>query len=442
MSMAEGVWLEGTLADCLGEPLTDAQLLWKNELPDALREVCNRIVTAGGGIWLVGGSVREAMLGNEWKDLDLTTTMKPDEIHELFPRGIPTGAQYGTITVRIADSDLQFEVTTLRSEGSYGDGRRPSEVTFGSSLSEDLSRRDFTINAMAIDLARNLLHDPFEGRLDLQMQRLAAVGEADERLGEDGLRVLRAYRFMDQQIRGIWEPDEKLAQALVSCAVMLENVSQERIWSEFKRILSGINAPQILEKMRNDGVLSRILPGWDADLSPQYRLNTSQQDAVVCRLVLLASEFPQARWRVLDHDMRSLTIPNKERDRVLKIHRIVGKLPTNIEQCRRYRICIDEDVNAHLDIEAALNPQHATGTKQLLENTPMPKGGIEPLVDGHLLSSSSGLPSGRRLGRLKEWLFRNQVDQDLASTEEVLALLDVLDWKSTNPENWPKVDWP
>ena len=162
--MAGGMWLEGTLADCPGEPLTENQISWKNALPDALREVCNRVATAGGGIWLVGGSVREAMLENPWKDLDLTTTMTPDEVEALFPRSIPTGAQYGTITVRIADADIEFEVTTLRSEGSYGDGRRPSEVTFGQSLKEDLSRRDFTINAMAIDLARNLLHDPYQGQ--------------------------------------------------------------------------------------------------------------------------------------------------------------------------------------------------------------------------------------------------------------------------------------
>ena len=159
--------------------------------------------------------------------------LNPDELVDLFPRSIPTGAQYGTITVRITGSELQFEVTTLRSEGSYGDGRRPSEVTFGQSLLEDLSRRDFTINAMAIDLARNLLHDPYGGRLDLQNQSLTAVGDANERLGEDGLRVLRAYRFMDQNRHGVWEPDDELTTALITCGMMLEKVSQVRLWAEF-----------------------------------------------------------------------------------------------------------------------------------------------------------------------------------------------------------------
>ena len=440
--MAEGVWLEGTLADCPGEPLTDARISWKNGLPDALREVCNRITTAGGGIWLVGGSVREAMLEKTWKDLDLTTTLRPDEIEILFPRSIPTGAQYGTITVRIADSEIEFEVTTLRSEGSYGDGRRPNEVTFGLSLKEDLSRRDFTINAMAIDLARNLLHDPYGGRSDLDAKSLVAVGEATERLGEDGLRVLRAYRFMDQQSRGVWEPDQQLAQALPNCGMMLEKVSQERIWSEFRRILSGQHAPRILERMRDDGILSRILPGWGTHLEPQYQLSTAEKNIVVSRLVLLASSIPSARWRVLDHDMRSLTIPNDTRNRILRLHRILGHLPNDMASCRRYRIKIGEDVNAHLDIEAALNSVQAKTAEAFLEQTPMPKAGVFPIVDGHLLSSVSGLPSGRRLGRLKEWLFRVQIDQDLSTPDEVLALLDILEWQTSNPEDWPEVSWP
>tara|TARA_Y100000589_G_scaffold211616_1_gene199519 strand:- start:13246 stop:14595 length:1350 start_codon:yes stop_codon:yes gene_type:complete len=440
--MAEGMWLEGTLADCPGEPLTEAQISWKNALPSALREVCNRVTTAGGGIWLVGGSVREAMLENPWKDLDLATTMTPDEVEALFPRSIPTGAQYGTITVRIADTDIEFEVTTLRSEGSYGDGRRPREVTFGQSLSEDLSRRDFTINAMAIDLARNLLHDPYHGQSDLQNKRLSAVGDAAERLGEDGLRVLRAYRFMDQERRGFWEPDEHLASALKTCGEMLEKVSQERIWSEFNRILGGQRAPEVLERMRIDGVLSRILPGWDAELESQHELSTSVEDVVVCRLTLLSSDIPAARWRVIDHDMRILTIPNHTRKRVLKLHGIIGHLPHDLVSCRRYRICIDEDVNAHLDIESALNRKTADAARILIKKTPKPKGGIVPIVDGHQLSNVSDLPSGRRLGRLKEWLFRLQIDQDLSTDTEVLAWLGIIDWQTSNPEDWPEVSWP
>jgi tRNA nucleotidyltransferase/poly(A) polymerase len=382
------------------------------------------------------------MLGNPWKDLDLATSLNPDEILEIFPRAIPTGAQYGTVTVRVADSDMQFEVTTLRMEGTYGDGRRPDEVQFGNSLEEDLSRRDFTINAMAIDLARELLYDPYRGVDDLQNMCLNAVGTAEERLGEDGLRLLRAYRFMDRGHNGIWQPDEALSKALITCGHMLENVSEERVWSEFRKILTGENAATVLERMRKDGMLSRILPGWDADIDLQHLLDFADTDVFACRLVLLSSEIPNERWRRLEHDLRALTLSNHDRNRVLNLHRLLGHLPTNIGEFRRYRAHVGDMVDAHLAVEGVLRPIATSTVREALEALNPLKAGNQPLVDGHLLAATSELPSGRRLGRLKEWLFRIQIEQDLATTEEILALLGILDWKTTDPESWPDTGWP
>ena len=440
--MAESAWLEGVAGDLVGESLPEALQSWKNDLPEALREVCNRIATVEGGIWLVGGSVREAMLGNPWKDLDLATSLNPDEILEIFPRAIPTGAQYGTVTVRVADSDMQFEVTTLRMEGTYGDGRRPDEVQFGNSLEEDLSRRDFTINAMAIDLARELLYDPYRGVDDLQNMCLNAVGTAEERLGEDGLRLLRAYRFMDRGHNGIWQPDEALSKALITCGHMLENVSEERVWSEFRKILTGENAATVLERMRKDGMLSRILPGWDADIDLQHLLDFTDTDVFACRLVLLSSDIPNERWRRLEHDLRALTLSNHDRNRVMNLHRLLGHLPTDIGEFRRYRAHVGDMVDAHLAVEGVLRPIATSTVREALDALNPLKAGNQPLVDGHLLAATSELPSGRRLGRLKEWLFRIQIEQDLATTEEILTLLDILDWKTTDPESWPDTGWP
>ncbi|HJM67707.1 MAG TPA: CCA tRNA nucleotidyltransferase [Candidatus Thalassarchaeaceae archaeon] len=440
--MADSAWLEGVAGDLDGDSLPAALIGWKNDLPEALREVCNRIATAGGGVWLVGGSVREAMLGNPWKDLDLATTLNPDDVIGIFPRALPTGTQFGTVTVRLVDSDMQFEVTTLRSEGSYGDGRRPDEVAFGDSLEEDLSRRDFTINAMAMDLGRDILHDPYDGQGDLQNQCLTAVGDATERLGEDGLRLLRAYRFMDQGKRGVWQPDGDLAKALVNCGQMLKNVSEERVWSEFRRILSGGNAADVLERMRKDGMLSRILPGWDADISLQHLLDAPEADVFACRLVLLASEIPNERWRRLDHDLRALKLSNRDRNRVMDLHRLLDHLPSDIPEYRRYRASVGDLIDAHLAIEDALHPKAASSVRQALVALPPLKAGSRPLIDGHVLTTATELPSGRRLGRLKEWLYRIQIEQDLTNSDEVLALLDVLDWVSTNPELWPDTNWP
>ena len=440
--MVDNAWLEGVAGDLVGEALPAVLIEWKKGLPEALREVCNRIATADGGVWLVGGSVREALLGNPWKDLDLATTLSPDDVLEIFPRALPTGTQYGTVTVRLVDSDMQFEVTTLRSEGSYGDGRRPDEVAFGDSLEEDLSRRDFTINAMAMDLARDILHDPYDGRGDLEEQRLIAVGEAEERLGEDGLRLLRAYRFMDQGKQGVWQPDAALSKALVSCREMLENVSEERVWSEFRRILSGKNAAAILQRMRADGMLSRILPGWDADIALQHLLNAPEADVFACRLVLLASDIPNERWRRLDHDLRALTLSNRDRGRVMDLHRLLNHLPSDLPEYRRYRASVGDLIDAHLAVEEVLHPEASSSVRQTLATLAPLKAGSRPLIDGHVLATATELPSGRRLGRLKEWLYRIQIDQDLANSDEVLALLDVLDWVATDPELWPDTGWP
>ena len=440
--MGGSAWLEGVAGDLDGGPLPAELVEWKQGLPQALQEVCNRIVTAGGGVWLVGGSVREAMLGNPWKDLDLATTLNPDDVLDIFPRALPTGTQYGTVTVRLVDSDLHFEVTTLRSEGSYGDGRRPDEVAFGESLEEDLSRRDFTINAMAIDLARDVLHDPYGGQEDLQNQCLTAVGVATERLGEDGLRLLRAYRFMDRGRIGVWEPDDALSKALIRCGPMLENVSEERVWAEFKRILSGANAAVVLERMRADGMLSRILPGWDADLSLQHLLAAPESDVFVCRLVLLASEIPNERWRRLDHDLRTLTLSNRDRSRVMDLHRLLNHLPCDLPEYRRYRASVGDLIDAHLAIESVLRPEASETVRQELAKLAPLKAGSRPLIDGHVLAGATELPSGRRLGRLKEWLYRIQIEQDLVNSDEVLALIEVLDWVATDPELWPDTNWP
>ena len=148
-----------------------------------------------GKAWVVGGWVRESISGYPKTDMDIATTLLPDEVKELFPLSLMYGSDYGTVVVRIDGQGENWEVTTLRSEGGYGDGRRPDNVEFGVDIKEDLSRRDFTINAMAYDSEWNLV-DPFGGLSDLQNGILRSVGEAGDRLSEDGLRVMRAYRFL------------------------------------------------------------------------------------------------------------------------------------------------------------------------------------------------------------------------------------------------------
>ena len=153
-----------------------------------------------GKAWIVGGWVRDSLLGvKSIIDIDITTNLKPTEIVKIFPDSIIINENFGTVLVRIKDENIQFlkewEVTTLRSESNYTDGRRPDTVNFGNSIFEDISRRDFTINAMAINSEGGLI-DKFGGHDDLKKNILRCVGNANERLSEDSLRIIRAFRFI------------------------------------------------------------------------------------------------------------------------------------------------------------------------------------------------------------------------------------------------------
>src|SRR5688572_18520956 len=170
-------------------------------IPDEVRELSQRLKDGGFRSWVVGGCVRDELLAelrgvptsarNDW---DIATDARPEDVTRLFRRVIPTGLQHGTVTVLAPNG--QYEVTTLRGETTYTDGRRPDAVFFVDDIVDDLARRDFTINAIAYDPLEDRLIDPFDGIGDLTRRRLRAVGDAAERFAEDGLRVLRAARFV------------------------------------------------------------------------------------------------------------------------------------------------------------------------------------------------------------------------------------------------------
>src|ERR1700687_2647779 len=163
------------------------------EIPPSVRDVLSGLQQGGFEASLVGGCVRDLLLGKTPQDFDVATSARPEDVQRFFTKVIPTGILHGTVTVLIRD--ISVEVTTYRSEGQYLDGRRPSSVKFGTSLVEDLSRRDFTINAMAFDPVQQRFEDPFGGSSDLASLLIRCVGEPLERFSEDGLRPLRAVRF-------------------------------------------------------------------------------------------------------------------------------------------------------------------------------------------------------------------------------------------------------
>ena len=226
-------------------------------MDEGAAELLDTLHRAGYAAYVVGGCVRDSLLGLTPHDWDLCTSALPQQVMELFgaQRCIPTGLQHGTVTVK--QSGALYEITTFRTEGTYTDGRHPDEVHFVPDVREDLARRDLTINAMAYNEKEGLV-DPFGGQADLQSGILRAVGVPHQRFTEDALRILRLYRFAARFGFAIDPPTAQAAQEL--CA-HLDCVSVERIAEELAKLLSAPAPAAYL----NEKILSVVLP----ELSPE-----------------------------------------------------------------------------------------------------------------------------------------------------------------------------
>ena len=226
-------------------------------MDEGAAELLDTLHRAGYAAYVVGGCVRDSLLGLTPHDWDLCTSALPQQVMELFgaQRCIPTGLQHGTVTVK--QSGALYEITTFRTEGTYTDGRHPDEVHFVPDVREDLARRDFTINAMAYNEKEGLV-DPFGGQADLQSGIVRAVGVPRQRFTEDALRILRLYRFAARFGFAIDPPTAQAAQEL--CA-HLDCVSVERIEEELAKLLSAPAPAAYL----NEKILSVVLP----ELSPE-----------------------------------------------------------------------------------------------------------------------------------------------------------------------------
>lgn len=204
--------------------------------------ILQKLEENGFEAYFVGGCVRDTLLGRTIHDWDVTTSAQPQQVMALFPHSIPTGLRHGTVTV-ISGAE-QAEVTTFRADGAYCDGRHPAQVAFVATLREDLARRDFTVNAMAMDL-RGKIYDCFGGQEDLRAGILRCVGEPTLRFREDALRMLRAYRFAAQLGFSLESETER---AIELCAEGCMQLSRERIREETEKTLLSPR-PEYLEKM-------------------------------------------------------------------------------------------------------------------------------------------------------------------------------------------------
>lgn len=231
----------------------------RGAIPPAALGLCTQIAQRGHGVWVVGGCVRDHLLGRDVADWDLCTTARPDELLKIFPRAIPTGIEHGTITVMV--DKVGFEITTLRGETTYTDGRRPDRVFYVDDIAADLARRDLTVNAIAYDVQNDRLIDPYGGMADLERRLLRAVGNPIERFSEDGLRVLRAARFV-ATLEFDLDPGTRLA--IPQTLDTFRKVSAERVREEWVKTMAAREPSRAFDVMQTTGILGAIDPSFDA----------------------------------------------------------------------------------------------------------------------------------------------------------------------------------
>jgi tRNA nucleotidyltransferase (CCA-adding enzyme) len=231
-------------------------------IPDDVRRLAARLSEGGHRSWAVGGCIRDELLAelrgaptehrNDW---DIATSARPEEVIKLFRRVIPTGLKHGTVTVLLEHG--AYEVTTLRGETTYSDGRRPDSVFFVDDIKDDLARRDFTINALAYDVLADRLIDPFDGLADLERKQLRAVGDPAARFAEDGLRVLRAARFVATLEL---ELDPATERAIEPSLDSYRKVSAERIRDEWQKTMKARVPSRAFDVMQRHGILAVTAP--------------------------------------------------------------------------------------------------------------------------------------------------------------------------------------
>jgi tRNA nucleotidyltransferase (CCA-adding enzyme) len=232
-----------------------------NEIPKYIVKIIQKLETAGFEGFVVGGCVRDLLLKKTPKDWDIATNAKPEEILKIFPDSVYEN-KFGTVGIKIKEGEDIIdvvEITTYRIESKYSDKRHPDEIKFAKNLEEDLSRRDFTINALALKIPNEII-DPFDGQKDLKNTIIRAVGNANDRFNEDALRMMRAIRFAVQLNLKI---EEKTFEAVKKNAKNLKLISAERIKDEFEKIILSDRPAEGVTLLHETGLLKQFIPEFE-----------------------------------------------------------------------------------------------------------------------------------------------------------------------------------
>ena len=450
----------------------------KVELPEFVLEILKKFDEGGFEIYIVGGAVRDILQKKLVYDWDFTTNATPTEALKIFTDAYYTN-EFGTVGIASEkEGERPYEITTFRTEYGYSDFRRPDKVEWGKSLEEDLARRDFTINAMALRLAslaqgkpkRNFVEceviDPFDGQKDLEAKLVRAVGEASERFSEDALRLMRAVRIAGELGFGI---EEKTFSAIKANAALINKIAKERVKSELFKILASPNPYQGMLIFRESHLMQEVLPELEKTFGVEqkspgrhhiYDVGTHS----LMSLKMCKSQDPLVRFATLIHDIGKPQTFKKQENGVLTFynHEVVStKIANNIAErlkfsrheteklvtlVRWHQFTVDErqtdsairrfiknvgveNVPDMLELRVAdrlgggareTSWRLEEFKKRLIEVQKQPFTVADLKIDGHDVMKILNIPSGPKVGEVLNTLFTEVVEKKLPNEKEVL----------------------
>jgi tRNA nucleotidyltransferase (CCA-adding enzyme) len=397
------------------------EVLAQATIPAGVRSLLERLQSAGHEAWLVGGGVRDLLLGGHPKDWDIATQALPQQVMKLFRKVVPTGIAHGTVTVLVPEGLV--EVTTFRVESAYLDGRRPGAVEFRRDLVEDLARRDFTINALAFDPVGRKFRDPFGGQEDLRSRRVRCVGVASERFGEDGLRPLRAVRFATVLDFAL---DPETEAAIPGALGVFDKVALERRRDEFLKLLLAPGAVRGLELLRRTGLLDRLLPELAATADAGRNARVGHAAPVMeVRLAALLVGVAQA-----EDALDRLRLPGRvlETVRALMAH----PLPPGVSawtdaELRRWLVRLGPErweMARALAAASGVDPEGTVGERlsRIVAARP-PLSAKELALDGAAIMRALGVGPSPAVGEATRYLLEAVLDRPELNTPESLEAL-------------------
>ena len=379
--------------------------------------VLQTLEDAGFEAYFVGGSVRDVLLHRHVHDVDITTSAYPEEVKELFDKSIDTGIKHGTVTVLYGGES--YEITTFRTESGYQDFRRPDHVTFVQNLDEDLKRRDFTINALAMDMHGDIV-DLFNGIEDLKNHIIRAVGNPEKRFHEDALRMMRAVRFMSQLE---FKLEEKTEQAIKDNHELLKKISVERIREEFVKMGLGSFSREAFQIFL-DTQLSEDVPDFAGkkdllQVYPQLKFSPTMETSLWAVIIILL-KVPNEKIGKFMRDWKNSNAMTEKVEQIIKMFDLISDhVPTDYDLFEA-----GEDIIINTIDVAHILGQPISSEALVDRYLALPiKKPSELAVDGRFLIKRGMRPGaqlGHTLNKIRELVVAGEIENSEEAIEQYL----------------------